>query len=199
LDYANGFIYGNEQIISLRNQLYCPIFKLSCRLGLILSQLLKSTLVEPAHVQKIILDYPHTQILIFALERLLYSILSEEMEQSPQVSQLPVVIQVLQCLESTFMDVVVRCARKIEASYWKVLFEHAGDPKEHFMVSPFILFTFMGQKCLSCNKLDTATSYLVILQTLEPIEKTLEMAQELFISAIATENYLVFKALSFIS
>lgn len=55
-----------------------------------------------------------------------------------------------------FLEVIVRCARKTEVSMWSLLFGSVGEPK--------LLF----EECLERQQLQTATAYLIVLQTLEP-------------------------------
>jgi hypothetical protein len=58
----------------------------------------------------------------------------------------------------SFYDIVVHCARKSEITVWPDLFKLVGDPKDLF------------QACLESQRLETAASYLIVLQTMEPFE-----------------------------
>lgn len=58
-----------------------------------------------------------------------------------------------------FPQTVVQCARKTEIALWPYLFATAGKPKDLF------------QQCLTQHELETAGSYLIILQVCELITK----------------------------
>lgn len=51
-----------------------------------------------------------------------------------------------------YLQTVVQCARKTEIALWPYLFSAAGKPKDLF------------QECMTKGQLETAASYLIILQ-----------------------------------
>ncbi|RZB39825.1 RIC1 -like [Asbolus verrucosus] len=69
-------------------------------------------------------------------------------------AQLPSVIEFIMEFP-VYLQTVVQCARKTEIALWPYLFSAAGKPKDLF------------QECMAKRQLDTAASYLIILQNLE--------------------------------
>lgn len=69
---------------------------------------------------------------------------------------LPLVIKFLDQFPHA-LDVIVSCARKTEVALWDHLFSVVGKPKDLFEI------------CLADGRLRTATSYLIILQTMQPL------------------------------
>lgn len=67
-------------------------------------------------------------------------------------AQLPSVIEFIQEFPNLYLETVVQCARKTEIALWPYLFSAAGKPKDLF------------QECLKRQNLNTAASYLIILQ-----------------------------------
>jgi len=65
---------------------------------------------------------------------------------------LPSVIEFIQEFSNLYLETVVQCARKTEIALWPYLFSAAGKPKDLF------------QECLKRQNLNTAASYLIILQ-----------------------------------
>ncbi|XP_023222125.1 RAB6A-GEF complex partner protein 1-like [Centruroides sculpturatus] len=80
-----------------------------------------------------------------------------------------------------FLQTVVQCARKTELALWSYLFSAVGNPRNLF------------QKCLSQGHLETAASYLIILQNLEVASVSRQHATLLLDSALNANKWEVFR------
>ncbi|XP_067612874.1 guanine nucleotide exchange factor subunit Rich [Eurosta solidaginis] len=95
--------------------------------------------------------FPHS------LELLLHEVLEEEALSKDPIPDalLPSILDFIREFP-VYLQTIVQCARKTEIALWPYLFSIAGKPKDLF------------QQCLQSEELDTAASFLIILQNLEP-------------------------------
>nr|XP_049701348.1 guanine nucleotide exchange factor subunit Rich [Helicoverpa armigera] len=116
--------------------------------------------------------FPHS------LELLLHEVLEEEATSKEPIpdAQLPSIIEFVHEFP-VYLQTVVQCARKTEIALWAYLFSAAGKPKELF------------QECLHRKMLDTAASYLIILQNLESSAVSRQLATQLLDTALQQERW----------
>ncbi|XP_055636034.1 guanine nucleotide exchange factor subunit Rich isoform X2 [Toxorhynchites rutilus septentrionalis] len=122
--------------------------------------------------------FPHS------LELLLHEVLEEEATSKEPIPDalLPSVLEFIQEFP-VYLETVVQCARKTEIALWPYLFSSAGKPKELF------------QQCMAAKQLQTAASYLIILQNLEPSAVSREYATLLLDTALEQKNWSLAKDL----
>ncbi|XP_022920815.2 guanine nucleotide exchange factor subunit Rich [Onthophagus taurus] len=116
--------------------------------------------------------FPHS------LELLLHEVLEEEATSKEPIpdAQLPSVIEFIMEFP-VYLQTVVQCARKTEIALWPYLFSVAGKPKDLF------------QDCMAKGQLDTAASYLIILQNLETSSVSRQHATLLLDTALVQSKW----------
>ncbi|KAG0167795.1 hypothetical protein DFQ28_002894 [Apophysomyces sp. BC1034] len=154
-----GIIAGIEQSMVFKDSLGFSIFKMSTKTLLFLHHILRHLLKRGLEEDAVVFARAYEKLVYFghALEILLHTILEEETDKRlGEDAILPLVIKFLDHFPHA-LDVIVSCARKTEVALWDHLFSAVGKPKDLF------------ELCLADGRLRTATSYLIILQTMQPL------------------------------
>jgi hypothetical protein len=167
----DGILLGLEPKPTVRKLLDYPYFKLETVTHLFIPQVLQH-LLNQGHLGEAITfsaPYKHLEYFSHALELLLHAIIDKEttLSQVPSAGMLPTVLGFLEQFPDTYLEVIVRYARKSEVSVWEDIFSIVGDAKQLF------------QKCLDLGAMETAASYLIIIQTLEPVGVSSSLAEDL--------------------
>ncbi|PBL00950.1 RIC1-domain-containing protein [Armillaria gallica] len=181
-----GIIIGAEHEAATRSNLPFVMFRHATSSHLFLHHALLCYL-EARRVQEAVVFASHYQSLVYfahALEILLHTVVESEASLDDESSSdaenaasvLPTVIEFLDHFDEA-LDVVVRCARKTEMIRWRRLFSIVGNPKALF------------EMCLSSQRLRTASSYLLVLHTLEQLDEDNEDAMRLLKAAIDGKDW----------
>ena len=109
--------------------------------------------------KKIAIYYRYLPYFLHALELLVHRVLEEEANSSSDPSK-HLLKDVIQFVEQfpEYLKIISHCTRKSEVAIWPHLFSIVGESR--------ILF----EKCLDLNDLETAASYLVVLQNTENLK-----------------------------
>ncbi|KAJ3300440.1 hypothetical protein HK104_000498 [Borealophlyctis nickersoniae] len=176
-----GILVGIEQRMSLRNSLSCALFRMETKTHLFIHSFIRHLLSKDMEEEAVDFadGYRHLEYFGHALEVLLHRVLEDEAETDAGFSEGAVLPHVVRFLERypNYLDVIVRCARKTEVALWEYFFSIVGNPKELF------------RRCLESGALITATSYLIIIQTLEPASVSGKMAVELLERSFEMEDF----------
>ncbi|KAI9000222.1 RIC1-domain-containing protein [Gaertneriomyces semiglobifer] len=176
-----GIVAGVDQRITARNALNCALYRISLKTHLFLPSFICYLLGRGEEDEAVLFAQHFSSFPYFShsLEVLLHQILEKEAETyagfAPE-AMLPRVIHFLQQFPN-WLDVIVQCARKTEVTMWEYFFSVVGDPKELFA------------RALEAGSLNTATSYLIIIQTLEPAAISGKLAVRLLERAFELEDF----------
>lgn len=180
-----GIIVGIEQNVSYNTSLGLALFKMSPKMHLFLHHVFRYLLQGDLEQDAVTFARAYEKYVYFghALEILLHTVLEEEAGQDlKEAAILPFVIRFLDQFRHA-LDVIVSCARKTEVALWDHLFSVVGKPKDLFEI------------CLEEGRLHTATSYLIILQTMQPLAVAGKDTMRLLHKALDENNYELCKEL----
>lgn len=180
-----GIIVGTEQEISIKNVFNVVMYKTNTTsklfLDYFLRYLLSNKMIQEA--TGFLDEFKQLKYFSHSIEILLHELLETEADKNSAVI-LPTLINFIESsYPEIYLNVIVSCARKSEVCLWQFLFSVVGDATRLF------------HKCLLNNRIDTATSYLLIIQTLYPISISGKCATELLDKALSLEDYEVSKEL----
>ena len=133
----------------------------------ILEGLLRKKLKVDA--SKIIKGYRYLPYFLHILELLVHKILEEEATSSLSEISDPILSDIVEFLNQfpEYLQIISHCTRKSEVAVWAYLFGIVGNSRNLF------------EKCIEQNDLETAASYLVVLQNTETLKVCEDLANKL--------------------
>ncbi|XP_062333817.1 guanine nucleotide exchange factor subunit RIC1 isoform X1 [Osmerus eperlanus] len=151
---------------------YCTVERTS---QIYLHHILRQLLVRNLGEQALLLAQSCASLPYFphVMELMVHVVLEEEATSREPIPDplLPTVAKFITEFP-LFLQTIVHCARKTEYALWNYLFAAVGNPKDLF------------EECLMAQDLDTAASYLIILQNMEVPAVSRQHATLLFNTAL---------------
>jgi hypothetical protein len=175
-----GVVVGIRQQVDLNKTMAISQFAIDIKAKLFVHLIIKQYLQRGFHAQALNFSsgYQYLSYFNHALEMMLHVALEEDnmLPKGSQDNTLANMVQfVFQFPRS--LEIIVNCARKSEMALWSRFFSIAGDPK--------VLY----QRSVDSGAYNVATSYLIIIQTLEPLQVSSKLAIHLLEHTLHAEDF----------
>lgn len=176
-----GLIVGLKQQLSLNKTLLISQFGCEITTHLFVHLILKKFLMRDQQNQALSFSRKYQDLEYFnhALEIMLHEALETDSDR-PKGATTDLMLPKITAFVHTFpkaLEIIVNCARKSEMALWKYYFSVAGDPK------------LLYHKSLENGAFSIATSYLIIIQTLEPVQVSSKLAVQLLEQTLVADDY----------
>lgn len=174
LALKRGLVFGLEAEISWAKELAFTYAYYSLRSEPFISPLLRHFILGDHEHNANLLVHCYERLPYFSqsLEILLHNIL-DEAGNADELGRVLSFFQKLPC----FLDVMVQCTRKTDSREWPRLFEHLPAPRT------------LWDMALQAGRLQTASAYLLVLQTLQANDETVAQCIQLLKLAQAAEDW----------
>lgn len=181
--FNDAIILGaeNDTIIHSSTNCYAPFSVINRQSQVYLHRILRELLRRNlgCHAWEIAKSYNQLAYFAHSFELLLHEVLEEEASSAQPLPDplLPLIVKFIEEFPTVYLETVVHCARKSELAMWPHLFSVVGNPRRLF------------QRCLKENKLDTAASCLIILQSFERNTVSHQMVSDLLSAARSNPDF----------
>ncbi|KAK6099652.1 WD40 repeat protein [Batrachochytrium dendrobatidis] len=180
-----GLLVGIEKQLSLNSTLDVSQFSTDTKSYLFLHFIIRHLLMLGLEQKAITFcsNYQDLEYFSHSLEVLLHTVLEDNSESDQKKStavgiesHLTQIVRFIKRFPKS-LEIIVNCARKSEMAMWNYFFAAVGDPITMF------------ETCLDEGLLGTATSYLIVIQTLRSSSVSTKLAIQLLKKSFDLKDY----------